>query len=728
MRDIKFFIYFLSFALTFPLSFNLKASSQEYIYPYSQNSSYSNYGTVGLIQLPSARMQPAGTIAFSWSHFDPYINGSLIAYPFSFLEASYQYTDVNNALYSNVESFSGDQSYKDKGFDFKIQLLKESQNIPAVAVGFRDVAGTALFSSEYFVFSKRFKNIDYTLGIGWGILNRNRIKNPFTLISDRFENRIVDSNTMGGEVDPGQLFHGPAGLFGGIEYIIPNLKGARIKLEYDGTDYTKEGFPYGEKSFRFAFEPVKQPDSRINIGFVYPLNENMHLKLGFIKGNTLNFGFSVAGPWAKKNPVVAKKEPIKEIPNPLEQKYVSGLDDIYLYRSSLKFMTQNKLNLRKASLNNETYAVSYSQNKFSSHAMATGRIVTILDTITPDSVKKFEITNINAGMAMHTAEVDRSKFREGLLTNVPALGKRAISFRPANSEDLEYKYNPEHGYPSVFYKISPELRSQIGGPDGFFFGDLRLGARSETVFSDKITLLAQGSIGLTNNFSRLKLASDSILPHVRTDIVKYLKATEDHNISRLQLNVFGNISPNVYSKFSVGLLEEMFGGVGGEILYRPFYKNYAIGAELWKVKQRDYEMMFDFLDYEITTGHINFYFLEPRSQVLFAMKGGKFLAGDSGINFDFSRRFKSGLRMGAFVAKTDISKFEFGEGSFDKGFYFHVPLQFFFPEYSKGMTSFGLRPLTRDGAAYLNHSHFLWGTTEQAQANTMNRDMDDIYD
>ena len=36
----------------------------------------------------------------------------------------------------------------------------------------------------------------------------------------------------------------------------------------------------------------------------------------------------------------------------------------------------------------------------------------------------------------------------------------------------------------------------------------------------------------------------------------------------------------------------MFAGVGGEILYRPFYSNHAIGAEIYRVKQRAYDQRF----------------------------------------------------------------------------------------------------------------------------------------
>ena len=98
---------------------------------------------------------PSGSVAFSWSDSDPYQRGSLIATPFSWGEASYQYTDVNNALYSLTPEFSGDQTYKDKSFDAKFLLHKETILLPAIAVGFRDLAGTGVFSSEYLVASRK---------------------------------------------------------------------------------------------------------------------------------------------------------------------------------------------------------------------------------------------------------------------------------------------------------------------------------------------------------------------------------------------------------------------------------------------------------------------------------------------------------------------------------------------------------------------------------------------
>ena len=133
----------------------------------------------------------------------------------------------------------------------------------------------------------------------------------------------------------------------------------------------------------------------------------------------------------------------------------------------------------------------------------------------------------------------------------------------------------------------------------------------------------------------------------------------------MQLNYFKQLSSSLFYKLSGGIFESMFSGYGGEILYRPFEKNYGVGMELWKVYQREYDqLLFDLRDYDTLTGHISFYYQEPRSNILFTLKGGRYLAEDSGVTLDFSRIFKSGMRMGAFFSLTDISEEEFGEGSF----------------------------------------------------------------
>jgi hypothetical protein len=172
----------------------------------------------------------------------------------------------------------------------------------------------------------------------------------------------------------------------------------------------------------------------------------------------------------------------------------------------------------------------------------------------------------------------------------------------------------------------------------------------------------------------------------------------------------------------------MFGGIGGEIMYRDFSSNWAVSAELYSVKQREFDQLLRFKRYNTLTGHINLYYNEPSSNILFHLSGGRYLAKDSGFSLNISRRFKSGMRLGAFFSLTDISDEEFGEGSFDKGFYVDFPLEIFFPFHTRELTSFGLRPITRDGAARLIVGYDLYGVTDEGSLYSINRDFGDLYD
>ena len=111
---------------------------------------------------------------------------------------------------------------------------------------------------------------------------------------------------------------------------------------------------------------------------------------------------------------------------------------------------------------------------------------------------------------------------------------------------------------------------------------------------------------------------------------------------------------------------------------------------------------FDFLDYETVTGHLNLQYDFSNFGVVANLSYGKYLAKDVGYTLDLSRRTESGFVAGIFFSRTNVSAQEFGEGSFDKGFYFKIPYSLFSKNYNKQNVFFKLRPLTRDGGAKLD--------------------------
>ena len=82
------------------------------------------------------------------------------------------------------------------------------------------------------------------------------------------------------------------------------------------------------------------------------------------------------------------------------------------------------------------------------------------------------------------------------------------------------------------------------------------------------------------------------------------------------------------------------------------------------------------------------------------MSYGEYLAGDTGTTFEISRSFLNGAEFGVFASFTDVSTEQFGEGTFDKGIFFNIPIY-------KNFVNYTWRPLTKDPGAKLNRKNSL---------------------
>ena len=172
-------------------------------------------------------------------------------------------------------------------------------------------------------------------------------------------------------------------------------------------------------------------------------------------------------------------------------------------------------------------------------------------------------------------------------------------------------------------------------------------------------------------------------------------------IGRAQIDYHLSPATNHHIMVTGGILEDMFSGVGMEYLYFKENTNYSFGVELFKVKKRDYHWGLGHLDYENTILNGNFYYrnygLIPFD---FKMSIGEYLAGDLGSTIEFSRTYTSGISFGVFATFTDVSYDQFGEGSFDKGIFFNIPIYGNFINYT-------WRPLTKDPGAKLTRKNNL---------------------
>ena len=193
----------------------------------------SEWGGIGLLQTPTARVGADGSLAFTASHNSPYSRYNVTLQPFPWLETSFRYINVSNIRYG-FTNISGDQNYKDKSIDFKLRLWHESRWLPELAFGVRDLGGTGFFSSEYLVANKNFGPFDASVGLATGYLgNRGDFSNPLGAVDDRFKDRrpIAGSDTaQAGKFGLSNMFKGPVGIFGGVTYQTP-LDSVLLKLE-----------------------------------------------------------------------------------------------------------------------------------------------------------------------------------------------------------------------------------------------------------------------------------------------------------------------------------------------------------------------------------------------------------------------------------------------------------------------------------------------------------------
>lgn len=259
-------------------------------YPDPLGSSQSDFGGTGLLQMPNARIAPEGEFSVNYRDNDQYRFYSTSVALFPWLEGTIRYTDVRTRKYSQWEDFSGDQSYKDKSFDFKLRLWEEGYWLPQVAFGKRDIAGTGLFDGEYLVASKQAGPFDFTLGMAWGYAgNAGNITNPFCRVSDKYCHRAESHDA--GDISFSDIFRGPASIFGGIEYQTP-WNPLRLKLEYDGNNYQND------------FAGKLPQASHFNVGAVYRAASWADLNLSYERGNTLMFGFTL-----RTKPIMSQANP-----------------------------------------------------------------------------------------------------------------------------------------------------------------------------------------------------------------------------------------------------------------------------------------------------------------------------------------------------------------------------------------------------------------------------------
>ena len=656
---------------------------------YTQN----DFGGVGLLQTPTARMAPAGELSLNANRTEPYSRYSLSLQPLDWLEGTFRYTSITNRMYGS-EALSGNQSYKDKAVDVKARLWQESHWLPEVALGFRDVGGTGLFSSEYFVANKRYKDLDFSLGIAWGYIgNRGDLKNPLGYLDDSFDTRPTQITV--GDVNTNTYFRGSPALFGGVVYQTPWAP-LSLKIEFDGNDYKHE--PQNNNQVQ---------DSPINFGAVYKLNDNIDLTAGWERGNTALFGITL------HTNFVSRKAPVKSYDPPAQplpvQAPVVPLEDIDWAAVSQQLEKNAGYKVERIAQRDSELMVYGEQSKYFYSAKGAGRASRILDNTANDQIQWFTMVNKRYDMPVEEISVPRSTFRDVVNNEQDLVNLHRTT--EVNRATVHYDKTLYQHKPDPFtYGFGLGYQQNIGGPDGFLLYQISAYAEGQYRFTPGTWASGGISVNLLNNYDKFKYDSASNLPRVRTDLRQYA-TTSDITMPALQLNKAKRLDQDLYGMVYGGYLESMYAGVGGELLYRPMGERWSIGADLNYVRQREFDQGFGLRDYRTVTGHITSYTKLP-FDLDAAVSVGRYLARDWGTTIDISREFTNGVKFGGWVTRTTASKEEYGEGSFDKGIYISIPFDEMMSVSTMSRANIAWAPLTRDGGAMLHRQYSLHTMTD----------------
>ena len=370
--------------------------------------------------------------------------------------------------------------------------------------------------------------------------------------------------------------------------------------------------------------------------------------------------------------------------------------------------------VRRSRITDDEIILYGNQFAYRDYEVANERMGRILAAVLPSDIKRYRIVNFSGQLPMVETLIEAEQLIRAASYQSFENDIRSSYVRSDVSSDTLANYQP--GEVSGFGTGMETFWIQtFGSPESFYMYQAGVMLTAGYTFNRTTAIQGAAKVTLFENFDKFNFKVDALdtpLPRVRTFVREYVTR------SPVQLeNFYGlwqdRLGSDLYGQVYGGYLETMFGGIGGELLYRPVDSSLAFGFDLNYVQQRSYENDYDFFDYKVLTGHANIYWQPPfLEDTLLTFNIGRFLAKDKGVNIDFAKRFDSGIVVGAYAAITDASSEEYGEGSFTKGFYVSIPFDLFSLKPAIGRGKLPWIPISRDGGQALNRPHLLYNSTE----------------
>jgi hypothetical protein len=384
------------------------------------------------------------------------------------------------------------------------------------------------------------------------------------------------------------------------------------------------------------------------------------------------------------------------------------------------------LNVDGIAIRKDVVKVEIENPQYLRDTEAISRTLRVLSSTAPADINAFEVTTAYAHMPMTTVLVSRAQADAmGQQVGTPAELWASSLLADAKPSTRD---GPVQGYPRFLWSLYPAIGEDLFDPNNPAYVGVGIGGSSHLELLPGLTLDDQATYGLWNDFGSITRPSNSVLPHVRSDLPLYLKDGFT-GIGDLSMSYYYKPTPEIYARLTGGYIEQMFAAYGGEVLYRPFGQRWALGADLYEAIQRNTDDLFGFgqFHYHVLTGHASLYVETPWEGYTAVVRVGRYLAGDYGGTFEMYRRFDSGIEIGAWATFTNVPFSRFGEGSFDKGIKIVIPTEWALPFGSTSTYELDLRPIQRDGGQPLNNDATLYDLTQSSSYGDLQRQWPHVF-
>ncbi|WP_075792933.1 YjbH domain-containing protein [Massilia putida] len=658
-------------------------------------------GQSGYINMPSAWTEADGTFSVGYSYDSPYGDTWATATILPFLQVTGRYVSITGIpAFGNPDKNYGKNygRYKDKVVDAKLRLWNETSSLPAVSVGASDLQGTELFKGQYIVASKSFGAGNIEASIGYGHKR-------------------------------------PKGVFAGVRWAPLSAPQWAVVAEYDAIDYQKEIHAAQTGAGHHASGPA--------LGLEYRwgwLGAQLSRHRDHFSANAY-----LAIPFSAREFIPKLTEPayIKADAAPprvsADEWQANGQHATALIQALVQQDFRNvrvefdghyiKLSLTNSRISNMGRAVGRAARTVLAYAPAGTRGIYITYTRLEQPIATYEFFDLQRLSDYLTGLIDREAFLQTVLVRQARPDDHidndhaGLLAEITDGERLQVQTGRDGNVVQVAsedreanrFKAAPKLGFFFNDPSGALRYELAMGITYDRRLDEGLYLNSALRLNLFENVSGVTQASNSLLPHVRTDIAEY-KRGDRLKLNRLLLNKYVMPTERVYARFSAGFYEEMYRGVGGQVLYLPKDSRWAADLAVDALQQRGYRGWLDKLDYKTVTGLASLHYRLPYD-ITATARAGRFLARDEGVRVEFKRRFPSGMELGVWYTKTnghDITSPGTPTNPYnDKGVFLSVPLNIMLTADTQSTAGMSLAPWTRDVGQMVASPGDLYDLVEQ---------------